>query len=272
MTYIKHFNCINQTMLNQKTRFFPSIALSVLGLPLLLIQPSAAQQPTTGTIRSLNAGDRTCYVEVVNDQGEQFTEFANFEICEQNLVGQRVQLTYESGNIQAVSCQGNPDCADTETVMLITQAQVLPAPTAVPQTASSRVQNLPDGNYRYWSGTPSGSVVSDDALLANGGATFTFTKRGNAITGIFGYVDGEAICVQGQVNGNTVSGNAVQTLRGANVISAGETFQSFGPSGYLQLRRGRQVNPEVVRYGSAQLNLNRLNRINAGSQVPPRGC
>lgn len=259
-------------MLNQKTRFLPSIALSALGLPLLLIQPGAAQQPTTGTIRSLSAGDRACYVEVVNDQGERFTEFANFEICEQNLVGQRVQLTYESGNIQAVSCQGNPDCADSETVMLITQAQVIPAPTTAPQPASSRVQNLPDGNYRYWSGTPSGSVVSNDALLANGGVTFTFTKRGNAITGIFGYVDGEAICVQGQISGNTVSGMAVQTLRGARAVSAGETFQNFGPSGYLQVRRGRQVSPGVVRYGSALLNLNGLNRINAGSRVPPMGC
>ncbi|MBE9156165.1 hypothetical protein IQ265_04865 [Nodosilinea sp. LEGE 06152] len=246
--------------------------MSVLGLPLLLVQPSVAQQPTTGIIRSLTVGDRACYVEVVNDQGGQFTEFANFEICEQNLVGQRVQLTYESGNIQAASCQGNPDCADTETVMLITQAQALPAPTATPQPASSRVQNLPDGNYRYWSGTPSGGVVSDDALMANGGVTFTFTKQGNTITGIFGYVDGEAICVQGQVSGNTVAGMAVQTLQGASVISAGETFQNFGPSGYLQLRRGRQASPTVVRYGSALLNLNGLNRINAGSRVPPRGC
>ncbi|WP_155523999.1 hypothetical protein [Nodosilinea nodulosa] len=247
------------------------ITLGILGLPLLLIRPSAAQQPATGTIQRLNAGDRACYVDVVNDQGQKFTEFANFEICEQNLVGQRVQLTYESGNIQAASCQGNPDCAETETVMLITQAQVIPAPTPAAQPTSSRVQNLPDGNYRYWSGT-SGGVVSDDALLANGGVTFTFTKQGNAITGVFGYVDGEAICVQGQVSGNTVSGAAVQTLRGAQVISAGDTFKAFGSSGYLQVRRGRQVSPGVVRYGSALLNLNGLNRINAGSRVPPRGC
>jgi hypothetical protein len=259
-------------MLNQKSRFFPAIALSILGLPLLLSQPGAAQQPTTGTIRRLNVGDRACYVDVVNDQGEQTTEFANFEICEQNLVGQRVQLTYESDNIQAASCQGNPECAETETVMLITQVQVLPATTMAQQPTSVKVQNLPDGNYRYWNGTPSGSVVSDNTLMANGGVTFTFTKRGNTITGVFGYVDGEAICVQGQVSGNTVSGMAVQTLRGARVISAGETFQSFGPSGHLQLRRGSQISPEVVRYGSALLNLNSLNRINAGSQLPPRGC
>lgn len=259
-------------MLIKKTNFLLSIALSALGLPLLLIQPSEAQQPAIGTVQRLNAGDRACYVDVVTDQGEKFTEFADFEICEQNLVGQRVQFTYESGNIQAASCQGNPDCADTETVMLITQAQVMSAPNPAPQPALSRVQDLPDGNYRYWNGTPSSSVVSDADLLANGGVTFTFSKRGSAITGVFGYVDGEAICVQGQVSGNTVSGFAVQNLQGARALSTGETFQSFGPSGYLQVRRGRQVSPSVVRYGSALLNLNDLNRINAGSRIPPRGC
>lgn len=260
-------------MLHKKTNFLLSIALSALGLPLLLTQPSEAQQPAMGTVQSLNVGDRACYVEVADNQGEIFTEFADFEICEQDLVGQQVRFTYEMGDIQAASCQGNPECADTETVMLITQAQVISEPpNPATQPALSRVQDLPDGNYRYWNGTPSSSIVSDAALLANGGVTFTFSKRGSAITGVFGYVDGEAICVQGQVSGNTVSGFAVQNLQGARVSSDGETFQSFGPSGNLQVRRGRQVSPDVVRYGSALLNLNGLNRINAGSRIPPRGC
>ncbi len=139
-------------------------------------------------------------------------------------------------------------------------------------TAPSRLQNLPDGNYRYWNGTPSGAVVSDQTLLADGGVTFTLRKQGNNVTGIFGYVDGEAICVQGQVSGNTVSGISVQNLAGASVLSAGETFQSFGPSGYLQVRRGRQVSRNMVRYSSTLLNLSNLNRINAGTRVPPSGC
>ena len=260
-------------MPHKKPSFLLSIALTALGLPLLLTQPSEAQQPAIGTVQRLNTGDRACYVEVVNDQGEQFTEFADFDICEQNLVGQRVRFTYELGNIQAVSCQGNPECAATERVMLITQAQVISAPNPVPnpalRPAQSRVQDLPDGNYRYWNGTP--SSIGNNAALP-GGVTFTFSKRGSAITGVFGYVDGEAICVQGQVRGNTVSGFAVQNLQGARVSSAGETFQNFGPSGHLQVRRGRQISPVMVRYGSAQLNLNGLNRINAGSRVPPRGC
>ncbi len=251
-------------------------AFTAFGLPLLISQSGNAQQPTMGTIQSLTTGDRACYVELLDDQGQRSTQFASFEICEQDLVGQRVQLTYTSDNIQAVSCQGNPECSESETVMLITQVEVISEPSANPspgtETAPTRVQDLPDGNYRYWNGTPSGAVVSDQTLLADGGVTFTFRKQGNNVTGIFGYVDGEAICVQGQVNGNTVSGISVQNLAGASVLSAGETFQSFGPSGYVQVRRGRQLSPTMVRYSSTLLNLNDLNRINAGTRVPPSGC
>jgi len=116
------------------------------------------------------------------------------------------------------------------------------------------------------------SIVSDETLLANGGIMFLFRKQGNNVTGIFSYVDGAAICVQGQVNGNTISGLAVQTLQGASVLSAGESFTSFGPSGALSVRRGRNVSRQVVRYDSALLNLAGLNRINAGSVLPSRGC
>lgn len=316
-----------------------------------------ADQPAVATVQNLTVGDRACYVDVIDAGGVYSTEYAAFEICEQDLVGRDVELTYESGTIAAASCQGDPDCSETETVMLITQAKVIEAPTvgtiqsitigdtacdigftdetgelwyrqatfevcnqdliddtvqftyevseiaayacegdptceqtdvvtlitdievlsAVdPEPANSRyqstVEDLPDGNYRYWSGTTSDAIVSNDTLLANGGTLFLFRKQGRTITGIFSYVDGEAICIRGQVNGNTVSGTAVQMGRGVSVVSPGESFANFGPSEALSLRRGRQVSSERVRYRSALLNLADLNRINAGTVVPPEGC
>jgi hypothetical protein len=112
-------------MLNGKASYLILILLIALGLPLLLIRLGKTQQLSVGTVQSLNLGDRACYVEIVDDEGKQSIEFANFEICQQDLVGQRVQLTYESGQIIADSCQGAPDCTETETVMLITKAEVL---------------------------------------------------------------------------------------------------------------------------------------------------
>ena len=113
-------------MINRKISYLLSLLIIALGLPLFLTQPGKTQQLAVGVIQSLNLGDRACYVEIVDDQGEQSTEFADFEICQQqDLIGHRVQLTYESSEIMAASCQGNPECAATETVMLITKAEVL---------------------------------------------------------------------------------------------------------------------------------------------------
>lgn len=317
-----------------------------------------ADQPTVATVQKLTAGDRACYVDVIDAGGVYSTEYAAFEICEQDLVGRDVNLIYEPGSIIAVSCQGDPACSETETVMLITQAEIIEAPTVgvihevivgdracdigftdetgelwyrqatfavcdqdlVDDTVqftyevleiaayacegdptceqtdvvtlitdvevlsavetdptesrnqNSPVQDLPDGNYRYWSGTTGQSIVSDDILINNGGTLFLFRKQGNNVTGIFSYVSAEAICISGQVNGNTVSGRAVQTVEGISVLSSGETFATFGPSEALSLRRGRQVSNEQVRYDSALLNLAGLNRINAGTALPPGGC
>lgn len=316
-----------------------------------------ADQPTVATVQELTAGDRACYVDVIDAGGVYSTEYAAFEICEQDLVGRDVELIYESGTITAASCQGDPACSETETVMLITQAEIIEAPTvgsihdvivgdracdigftdetgelwyrqatfevcnpdligdtaqftyevaeiaahacggvptceetdvvtlitavevlsaaeAAPSDSRGRstVQDLPDGNYRYWNVTPSDAIVSDETLLANGGTLFLFRKQGNAINGVFSYVGEEAICVSGKVNGNTVSGTASQTGQGVSVVSSGDTFANFGSSDALALRRGRQINRQQVRYDSALLNLAGLNRINAGTVLPPEGC
>lgn len=232
---------------------------------MLLVDADVIEPPAVGTIRGMVSGDRACYVDVVDDAGRTSTEYAYFEICEQNLVGRRVNLTYAVGNILAASCQGNVECGLSDTVTLITQATVIPSPNQL------KVSNLPDGNYRYWTGTPNGAIVSDAELLEEGGVVFRFSKRGNNVTGIFAYVDGETICVSGQANGNTVTGIAVQIGR-SGVLSSNDTFANFGPSSALKVRRGLRTAPQRVIYNSAILNLNGFNRINAGIIEPPGLC
>lgn len=77
------------------------------------------------TIQGLTSGDRACYVEVLDHQGETTTQFATFEICEQDLIGKQVHLHYEPGEIVAEECNGDIECGFSETVMLITEAKLV---------------------------------------------------------------------------------------------------------------------------------------------------
>ncbi|AIE76058.1 hypothetical protein [Synechocystis sp. PCC 6714] len=110
-------------MLHQflKRSILPLVCLSGF----FYIQAGLADQPSTAIVQSLTAGDRACYVELIDNKGNISTEYADFDICEQDLVGKRVKLTYEAGNIQAASCQGNPECTASERVMLIIKAKVM---------------------------------------------------------------------------------------------------------------------------------------------------
>lgn len=92
---------------------------------LIYSEASLANPPSTAIVKTLISGDRACYVELMDDKGKVSTQYADFEICEQDLVNKRVKLTYKAGNIQAESCQGNPECTASEKVMLIIKAQVI---------------------------------------------------------------------------------------------------------------------------------------------------
>jgi len=86
---------------------------------------------TVGVLTDLQAGDVACYLTLKDDQGAEFQELGDFEICEKPaLVGKRVRLTYALGNVMAEECQGNPDCTKTRSVPLVTAVKVLGGKTA----------------------------------------------------------------------------------------------------------------------------------------------
>ncbi len=243
---------------------------------------TAVAPPTTGTIIDATAGDRICYVALEDESGQTTNHYASFEICQQDIEGAQVQLTYGSGNILDYSCQGNVDCGKSDKAELIMSAKVLSRPQPVREFISA----LPDGNYRFWNGAPTNGIVSDDDLLASGERTLvvTFRKRGNEFAGTFGYISDNSICVQGQINENTVTGIALQQAPGARPIGTIDTFASFNASDRLKLRRGYQLGTRpinangtsyvlnIIRYNSALLNMEGLNKINAGTRVPPERC
>jgi len=178
----------------------------------------------------------------------------------------------------STSGQGNPATPTPTPTPVPTQIPTptpvpmqIPTPTSGSPRPASRptIASLPNGAYRYWSGQSSSPIVSDEELLRQGGILFLFRKTGNQITGLFGYIDGEGACIQGTVNGNTVTGLAFPYNQ--EIENTGERFTSWGPSGALQVRRGRRVGNQA-RYDSAILNLNGMNRINAGRTLPRSSC
>jgi hypothetical protein len=81
--------------------------------------------PAATTLERLEAGDRACYVVVRDAAGAELSHPGDFELCPGGgadasaLVGSRVTLETRRESIQAESCQGNPECTDSETVDLV---------------------------------------------------------------------------------------------------------------------------------------------------------
>ena len=77
--------------------------------------------PESGVVRELSLGDRACYVAI--EQAGEFSEaMALMELCERDdLIGRFATFKYEAAKVSAVSCQGDPDCTESETVLIISQ-------------------------------------------------------------------------------------------------------------------------------------------------------
>lgn len=94
---------------------------------------------TSGVVRSVEAGDVACYLNLTDERGVAFTELAEFEICEMPaLVGKRVTLGYTLGNVMADECQGDPDCTKTRTVALVSSVKVVAANPAPAKPAPAK--------------------------------------------------------------------------------------------------------------------------------------
>ena len=81
---------------------------------------------STGLLTGLQSGDVACYLTLKDKNGAEFTEMAIFEICEmQKIVGKRVRLSYRIESVIADSCQGNPECRDTQKMALVSAIHAL---------------------------------------------------------------------------------------------------------------------------------------------------
>ena len=112
-------------------------------LLLLSALPAAAQDTVTvagqkkrafGTPIEFQNGDVSCGLTLKDDRGATFYESADFELCAQEkaLKGKRLALTYKTARVMAASCQGDPDCKKSDTVVLIVSAKPAPLATSAP--------------------------------------------------------------------------------------------------------------------------------------------
>ncbi len=76
--------------------------------------------PTRGVARNIESGDRACYLTVQEDGGASTTVMADYSVCDSNaILDRRVYLEYAANDVIAASCEGDPDCLETETVAMV---------------------------------------------------------------------------------------------------------------------------------------------------------
>jgi hypothetical protein len=101
----------------------------LLVIALMSSNSAWAEKSNTAILKSMQAGDVACYVDLQNSSGQVNQSMASFEICDQRyLIGKRVNLFYQKENVLAASCNGDMDCGRSDTVWLINKMTQVKAP------------------------------------------------------------------------------------------------------------------------------------------------
>ena len=171
-------------------------------------------------------------------------------------------------------------CLSVTAIALFGTASKAQAATVIggPTNRAFSVGGLRDGNYRFCSSQPSANT-SDEAVQTTG-ACFRFNKQADEIIGNYYYPSiGKSICFRGRVQGNTLTGQAIERLKDSMTLavefSRGELV-TWQEGGFLQVGQGIYVDDlnrrDAIRYRSAQLNMTSFYQYNAGSVSPPSNC
>lgn len=149
--------------------------------------------------------------------------------------------------------------------------QVLAGPT----NGQFTIGSLPNGNYRFCADRPPSGIDREN------GPCFRFRKVGEDIVGEYYYpYKGSTVCLTGQVNNNTVTGQGLEPLPASGDARfdslPGSELVAWETEGNLQVRRATRLGTDTgrdrIRYRSALLNLNGFYQYNAGTVLPPQNC
>jgi hypothetical protein len=114
--------------------------LSVVALPAAAqsqVTVHGETKSTVATLRGAQNGDVACYLELDDEQGRRYQEMADFDLCinADQLIGKKVRMHFSVASVMADSCQGDPECKDSQKVALVDRLDPLPQGTAT--TAAS---------------------------------------------------------------------------------------------------------------------------------------
>ena len=93
-------------------------APSGLQAPVPETGPGNLAPPLAGRLVAAEPGGRTCTLTLADDVGTEARVEATLDACDGAPVGQRVELAYEDVAVPAGSCGGDPECLETDTVLL----------------------------------------------------------------------------------------------------------------------------------------------------------
>lgn len=159
----------------------------------------AAEPPARATLLEATAGDIACYLSLRLPDGEQVEQMADFALCEAPPPrGRELHWEYRSERVAAASCEGDPECTDSESVALAVawrdpaaaaglcasdQQTVFSCRSGSKQVAVCASDRAPRLQYRFGRGPqalekllPAGA----DEAVAISGATLAYSGGGGA--------------------------------------------------------------------------------------------
>ena len=175
----------------------------------------------------------------------------------------------------------------TKTSTILTAIAISLASTT-PAFAHANIRDLSNGNYRFCVNPPVSDIATDTELF-NAGHCYLFRKTGSRLTGVlfdpstYGEVQ---ICVTGNLNENTLTGEALQTFYFLDTpLSVEPRYRGSIPApwdnnDFLKIANGIVVEHKqnetgiktTIRYRTAELNLDNFHHYNAGQFLPPASC
>lgn len=131
-------------------RVLPTRMRLPVSFALLLVAGAGMAEDAPGKLRaqveSAQAGDIACYLQLSDGR----SLMADFALCDERMPPhkQTIWLLSEQSRVAAASCEGDPECRDTETVELVVDWQSEQSASAVCEPGSNPVFSCSTGRKR----------------------------------------------------------------------------------------------------------------------------